>query len=81
MNVVDSSAWLEYFGDGPTASEFAAAIEAPDELVVGREIVGAQGQQPAQHPRMRIERAQQHVILELLRGDAPILAVTVINHF
>ena len=34
MNVVDSSAWLEYFGDGPTASEFAAAIEAPDELVV-----------------------------------------------
>ena len=34
MNVVDSSAWLEYFGDGPNASEFAAAIEGPDELVV-----------------------------------------------
>lgn len=34
MNVVDSSAWLEYFGDGPNASEFAGAIEAPEELVV-----------------------------------------------
>ena len=34
MNVVDSSAWLEYFGDGPNAAEFAAAVEAPAELVV-----------------------------------------------
>ncbi len=34
MNVVDTSAWLEYFGDGPNASEFAQAIEAPEELVV-----------------------------------------------
>ena len=34
MNVVDTSAWLEYFGDGPNASEFAAAIEVPAELVV-----------------------------------------------
>ena len=34
MNVVDSSAWLEYFGDGPNADEFAAAIEAPDVLMV-----------------------------------------------
>lgn len=34
MNVVDSSAWLEYFRDGPNASEFAPAIEDPDHLVV-----------------------------------------------
>lgn len=34
MNVVDSSAWLEYFADGPNASRFAAAIEAPGDLVV-----------------------------------------------
>ena len=34
MNVVDSSAWLEYFGDGPTASDFASAIEDPQSLVV-----------------------------------------------
>jgi predicted nucleic acid-binding protein len=34
VNVVDSSAWLEYFGDGPNAQFFAKAIEKPDELVV-----------------------------------------------
>lgn len=34
MNVIDSSAWLEYFADGPNAGHFAAAIEAPDELLV-----------------------------------------------
>ncbi len=34
MNVVDSSAWLEYFGDGECAQEFAAAIESSAELVV-----------------------------------------------
>lgn len=34
MNVVDSSAWLEYFGDGPNAPVFAKAIETPDKLVV-----------------------------------------------
>jgi len=34
VNVVDSSAWLEYFGDGPNASVFAVAIEAPEGLVV-----------------------------------------------
>ena len=34
MNVVDSSAWLEYFADGPNASYFAPAVEAVDELLV-----------------------------------------------
>jgi predicted nucleic acid-binding protein len=34
MNVVDSSAWLEYFAGGSNASFFAAPIEAIDELVV-----------------------------------------------
>jgi predicted nucleic acid-binding protein len=34
MNVVDSSAWLEYLADGPNAEQFAAAIEAPDMLLV-----------------------------------------------
>lgn len=34
MNVVDSSAWLEYFADGPNAGFFAAAIENTSELVV-----------------------------------------------
>jgi len=34
VNVVDSSAWLEYFANGPNARFFAAAIEATDDLVV-----------------------------------------------
>ncbi len=33
-SVVDSSAWLEYFADGPNAEYFARPIEAPAELVV-----------------------------------------------
>ncbi len=34
MNVVDSSAWLEYFADGPNAGYFAAVIETPEALLV-----------------------------------------------
>lgn len=34
MNVVDSTAWLEYFADGPNADFFAGAIEATGELLV-----------------------------------------------
>jgi len=34
MNVVDSSAWLEYFADGPNADFFADAVEETEALVV-----------------------------------------------
>ena len=34
MNVVDSSAWLEYFAGGPNAPFFAAPIEDTGELLV-----------------------------------------------
>jgi predicted nucleic acid-binding protein len=34
MNVVDSSAWLEYFANGSNASYFAPAIERTEELLV-----------------------------------------------
>ena len=34
MNIVDSSAWLEYFADGPNASFFAEPIEELETLVV-----------------------------------------------
>ncbi len=34
MNVVDSSAWLEYFANGPNAGCFAPAIEKTSELLV-----------------------------------------------
>jgi predicted nucleic acid-binding protein len=34
MNVVDSSAWLEYFANGPNASVFAKPIEDTERLIV-----------------------------------------------
>lgn len=34
MNVVDSSAWLEYFADGPNAQHFSSPIEQPEALLV-----------------------------------------------
>jgi len=34
VNLVDSSAWLEYFADGPNASFFSAAIEKSREVIV-----------------------------------------------
>jgi predicted nucleic acid-binding protein len=34
VHVVDSSAWLEYFADGPNAGHFAAVIEATAQLLV-----------------------------------------------
>ncbi len=34
MNLVDSSAWLEYFAGGPQSGQFAAAIEDVTRLVV-----------------------------------------------
>ena len=34
MNVIDSSAWLEYFANGPNANFFCAAIEDIKHLIV-----------------------------------------------
>lgn len=34
MNLVDSSAWLEYFANGPNAAFFAPALEKIDHLLV-----------------------------------------------
>jgi toxin FitB len=34
MNVVDSSAWLEYFAGGANASFFASSVEKTDQLLV-----------------------------------------------
>lgn len=34
MNVVDSSAWIEYFVDGPNADYFAKPVEKVGELII-----------------------------------------------
>ncbi len=55
MNVIDSSAWLEYFADGPNASKFARPIEKVRELIVPtisilevfKKVMGQAGEEPA----------------------------------
>ena len=34
MNIVDSSGWLEYFADGPNATDFAEVLETSSDLLV-----------------------------------------------
>ena len=34
MNILDSSGWLEYFADGPSAEHFSIPLEKLDELLV-----------------------------------------------
>lgn len=34
MNLVDSSAWLEYFADGPRAAAFEKPLQETDNLIV-----------------------------------------------
>jgi len=34
MNIVDTSAWLEYFSDSPNAKHFSSVIENTDQLIV-----------------------------------------------
>jgi toxin FitB len=37
VNLIDSSAWLEYFAGGPNASFFSAAIEDEKRLIILRQ--------------------------------------------
>jgi predicted nucleic acid-binding protein len=55
MNVVDSSAWLEYFANGPNASFFAGAIEETAELLV---------------PSLTIYEVFKRVLQQRAEGDA-----------
>jgi toxin FitB len=54
VNAVDSSAWLEYYSNGPNAEIFAPAIEAFDELIVPSiviyEVHKYARRQAAEHP-------------------------------
>ncbi|NJD67413.1 MAG: VapC toxin family PIN domain ribonuclease [Candidatus Methylomirabilota bacterium] len=55
MNVVDSSAWLEYFANGPNASVFAKPIEDAQWLVV---------------PTLAIVEVLKRVLQQRTEGDA-----------
>jgi toxin FitB len=66
VNAVDSSAWLEYYSNGPNAEVFAPPIESFDELIVPSiviyEVHKYARRQAAEHPVKRavaqMERAR-----------------------
>ena len=74
MNVVDSSAWLEYFASGPNAGVFASAIQATEELVVPSitllEVFKRVYQQRGEGPALQaVALMQQGAVVDL---DAPL---------
>jgi toxin FitB len=71
VNVVDSSAWLEYFADGPNAEVFAEPIESSEDLVVPAITVFEVFERVAQQ---RGERAALGYVGVLLRS--PVVDVT-----
>jgi len=84
VNVVDSSAWLEYFADGPNAPRFARAIEDTRNLAVPaiciaeifRRLMGLMGMEAAVRATAAMQR--QGTVIELdasLARDAGRLGV------
>jgi predicted nucleic acid-binding protein len=85
MNVVDSSAWLEYFADGPNASVFAKPIEATRSLVVPSlslyEVFKRVTQQRDEDEALRaIAVMEQGIVVDLDRATALEAARLSIQH-
>jgi len=75
VNLVDSSAWLEYFADGPNADFFAPAIEDTEGLIVPTicilEVFKRVLQQRGEGPALQaISAMQQGKVLELTTSIA-----------
>jgi predicted nucleic acid-binding protein len=84
-NVVDSSAWLEYFANGPNASFFASAIEATDDLVVPTitvlEVFKRVCQQRGEGPALQaVALMQQGEVIDLTSAIAVAAAAFGIEH-
>lgn len=64
MNVIDSSAWLEYFADGPNAGYFAPAIQNTGDLIVPTitllEVFKRVYQQRGEGPALQAVALMQH---------------------
>jgi predicted nucleic acid-binding protein len=85
MNVVDSSAWLEYFADGPNAAVFAKPIEATRLLLVPTlslfEVFKRVSQQRSEDDALRaIAVMEQGKIVDLDRATALEAARLAIEH-
>ena len=66
MNVVDSSAWIEYFAGGPNTGFFAGAIERVSDLIVPALTVYEVFKWVA---RERGEAAALHAIAHMQQGE------------
>lgn len=85
MNVVDSSAWLEYFANGPNATFFASAIEDTGELVVPtitllevfKKVFHQRGEGPA---LQAVALMQQGQVIELSAAIALVAATLSLQH-
>ena len=85
MNVVDSSAWLEYFTDGPNAAVFAKPIETTRSLLVPSlsllEVFKRVSQQRSEDEALRaIAVMEQGRIVDLDRATALEAARLSIHH-
>jgi predicted nucleic acid-binding protein len=85
MNVVDSSAWLEYFADGPNAAVFAKPIEATRSLLVPTlslfEVFKRVSEQRSEDDALRaIAVMEQGKIVDLDRATALEAARLAIEH-
>ena len=84
MNLVDSSAWLEYFADGPNAGFFAPAIERTRDLLVPTIVVFEVYKRVLQqrHERAALEAVSvlQHGQLIELTASLAIAAAQISHH-
>lgn len=84
MNLVDSSAWLEYFADGPNAGFFAPAIERTRDLLVPTIVVFEVYKRVLQqrHERAALEAVSvlQHGQLIELTASLAIAAARISHH-
>jgi toxin FitB len=85
MNVVDSSAWLEYFADGPNAAVFAKPIEATRSLLVPTlslfEVFKSVSQQRSEDEALRaVAVMEQGKVVDLDRATALEAARLSIQH-
>jgi predicted nucleic acid-binding protein len=82
---MDSSAWLEYFANGPNAGYFAAAIEATDELLVPTitilEVFKRVYQQRGEGPALQaVALMQQGKVVDLTSATALVAARLGVEH-
>jgi len=84
VNLVDSSAWLEYFADGPNADFFATAIERTRDLLVPTivvfEVYKRVLQQRQEHTALEAVSVLQHGQLIELTASLAIAAARISQH-